>query len=94
MKLKAAALALLAIFSLAQCTTPHHAGHEEEFQSAVSMDDALARLKAGNRRYTSEKLAAKPDAFDLRQKVAGDQKPFAVVLSCADSRTPPEAIFD
>lgn len=94
MRLEAIALALLAVFSLTQCTTPHHAGHEEEFKSAVSMGDALTRLKAGNKRYTAEKPATKQDASELRGKVAADQKPFAVVLCCADSRTPPEVIFD
>lgn len=61
----------------------------------VSASDALERLKKGNKRYLS---GSKPrSALDL-QKMRGDQalgqSPFAVVLSCSDSRAPTEYLFD
>jgi carbonic anhydrase len=55
---------------------------------------ALSRLLAGNARFVRGKLTA-PDAIvERRQDVAGGQKPFAILLTCADSRVPPEHVFD
>ncbi len=54
---------------------------------------ALKRLLEGNRRFVSGKTML--DASEVRRtKVAYKHKPFAAVLSCADSRVPPEIIFD
>lgn len=55
-------------------------------------DEALQMLLQGNARYRTGKLA-----YDLnarRSQVAGAQNPFAMILTCADSRVPPELIFD
>lgn len=61
----------------------------------VSATDALERLKKGNKRYLSGSHSR--SALDL-QKMRGDQargqSPFAIVLSCSDSRAPTEYIFD
>lgn len=58
-------------------------------------DAALAKLMAGNKRYVAQK-AQHPDASaQRRQSLARQgQNPFAVVLGCADSRVPPELVFD
>jgi carbonic anhydrase len=54
---------------------------------------AMKRLMEGNRRYVSGKSTL--DISESRRiKVAYKQRPFAAVLSCADSRVPPEIIFD
>lgn len=55
---------------------------------------ALARLLAGNRRFASG-CARHPRQTPrtVREPAAG-QDPFAVVLGCADSRVPPEVVFD
>lgn len=59
----------------------------------ASADEALDKLMAGNARYargeTRERKFSKTRA-DLAMK----QKPFAIVLSCADSRVAPELLFD
>jgi carbonic anhydrase len=57
-------------------------------------DDALARLKEGNARYVKGRLKHPNGAPKRRAEVAQHQKPFAIVLSCADSRVPPELVFD
>ncbi|HEX6117031.1 MAG TPA: carbonic anhydrase [Solirubrobacterales bacterium] len=55
-------------------------------------DEALARLLAGNARFVAGR---KLDHDTLRRaELAAGQEPFAVILGCADSRVPPEAIFD
>ena len=59
-----------------------------------SPDAALAALKAGNERFLSGNTTAHLDAFSKVAKTASNQYPIACVFACADSRTPPEAIFD
>ena len=57
-------------------------------------DAALARLVKGNQRFVKDKLTHPRRDTARLAKVAEKQKPFAVVLGCADSRVPPEIIFD
>ncbi|HAA14492.1 MAG TPA: carbonic anhydrase [Cytophagales bacterium] len=61
---------------------------------SFSADTALQILKEGNRRYMIARpinpLPLRPDSQDFD---AG-QRPFAAVLTCADSRLSPEIIFD
>jgi len=62
-------------------------------QEAMTPAVALAQLKTGNARF----VAGKPAHRDLaaeRAATAAGQYPFAVVLSCIDSRTSSELIFD
>jgi carbonic anhydrase len=55
--------------------------------------DAFQRLLEGNRRYVSNTSSA--DRSERRRReVAKGQTPFAGILTCADSRVPPEIIFD
>lgn len=54
---------------------------------------ALARLKAGNARFVSSPQDALPVDAGRRAALATGQTPFATVLSCADSRVPPEIVF-
>ena len=58
---------------------------------AVSPDDALARLREGNRRFvTGEGNAVR----SWQPGLVDGQQPFAVILGCADSRAPAEYVFD
>jgi carbonic anhydrase len=54
----------------------------------------LARLRAGNERFVKGASAAVPLGAPTRQSLAAEQHPFAMVLTCADSRVPPEYIFN
>ena len=60
----------------------------------VSAADALGRLRAGNERFVKEASAAVALGPTMRQALATAQNPFATILSCADSRVPPEYIFN
>ena len=51
------------------------------------------RLKEGNKRYVSDLENPSSDK-ELRGSLTVGQQPFAIVLSCADSRVVPEMIFD
>jgi len=54
----------------------------------------IQALKLGNARYVRDAMAHPHEhAVDRKQLVAG-QHPRAVILGCADSRVPPEIIFD
>ena len=56
--------------------------------------DALQRLKDGNKCYSSDKCQYFGHDKITRKKWEKTQKPFAIVLSCADSRVMPELVFD
>ncbi len=56
-------------------------------------EQALRRLLAGNWRYVANKPTLN-ESSSRRIEVATDQKPFAMIFSCVDSRVPPELLFD
>ena len=56
-------------------------------------DRAVQRLMGGNERFVAGKRMV-PDEPKRRQELAQSQKPIAVVVSCSDSRVPPEIVFD
>ena len=55
--------------------------------------EALKLLQAGNKRYRQEKLQLR-DYSPVGEKRAAEQKPFAAIITCADSRISPELVFD
>lgn len=65
----------------------------DDKKAPISPKDAFAQLKEGHARY----LAGEPKERDFsvgRAARAEGQAPFIGVLACADSRVPPEIIFD
>jgi carbonic anhydrase len=60
----------------------------------ISPADALQMLLDGNGRFVDGKKQYPNQDAARRQDIAGGQHPFACVLSCSDSRIPPELIFD
>ena len=64
-----------------------------DMQKAVSPDDAIARLKAGNERFVSGKTV-NCDLMLQVKETAKAQAPFAAIVGCIDLRVPPEFVFD
>jgi len=61
----------------------------------MSADEALKRLMDGNKRYVEYEMSACRRATEkMRASLSHDQRPYAVILACSDSRVPPEIIFD
>jgi carbonic anhydrase len=67
--------------------------HSKKSQSEVTPDDALLFLKEGNDRFVSN-LRANRNLLQQVNETSDGQFPFAVILSCIDSRTSAELIFD
>lgn len=66
----------------------------DETAPKATADAALVRLKAGNARFVANPVGSLPVGPNRRQELAAGQAPFATVLSCADSRVPPEVVFN
>jgi carbonic anhydrase len=62
--------------------------------TAVSAEQALQKLKDGNERFAKDMLERKDVGAARRAALSKGQKPFAVILCCADSRVTPEIIFN
>src|SRR5207247_5373090 len=80
---------LLSATQLALAADPAHPE-----QPTVAPAKAIAKLKEGNGRYTSGNLEHPGQTTERRAELTKDQHPFAVILSCSDSRVPPEIVFD
>lgn len=60
----------------------------------LSWQDALGRLKTGNKNFVADRLDGKLQNSSRREDLVGGQEPYAIILSCADSRVVPELAFD
>jgi carbonic anhydrase len=61
----------------------------------ISAIEALALLRAGNRRFVTYRSTAAPAPNHAhRAELVAGQEPFAIVLGCSDSRVPAELVFD
>ena len=80
-------LITLAIFCIANSCFAHT--HDN-----LSASDALDKLKEGNKRFVELKQKHPDEDKKRRKEMLKGQHPFVVILSCSDSRVPPELIFD
>lgn len=77
------------------CTTPNPGPPPttKALQQSLTPDQALKRLEDGNARFVEGRTFHR-DWREQRGQTAGAQYPFAVVLSCIDSRSSSEIVFD
>jgi carbonic anhydrase len=68
--------------------------HMAQTKTASGPDETLARLKAGNEHHVTHKYQHPHETLVRQTELIAGQHPEAQILSCADSRVPPELIFD
>ena len=88
----ASCFVIVGLLSASQFARAADPAHPE--QPAVAPAGAIAKLKEGNGRYASGKLQHPGQTTERRAELTKDQHPFAVIVSCSDSRVPPEIVFD
>lgn len=71
----------------------HDTGHGEA-KAGVAPEQSLKWLMNGNTRYVTKSFRADGRSADDRKRLLAGQHPHAIILSCADSRVPPETVFD
>jgi carbonic anhydrase len=91
-------LTLVASFVIAVAVTPAIPQSATQYESSretgsQSVDQIWNTLMDGNKRFVAGKAAAH-DVISQRRNLAKTQNPLVAVLSCSDSRVPPETIFD
>lgn len=69
-------------------------GPERAPRTALTPDEALARLKKGNSDFLNDHVPPRPTDHDRRLQLALAQTPFAILVGCSDSRVSPAHLFD
>lgn len=78
-------IALVSFCSVISCNTKELSNTENPNQK---------KLLDGNKRFVEGKMSHPDQAAIRRTELAKGQHPFAVIVSCSDSRVPPEVLFD
>lgn len=75
---------------------PHAAPdpHGHTAAPTASADEVLRDLTAGNKRFAAGRCKHPHSSLARLKETAPAQHPSAVILSCSDSRVPPEVLFD
>ncbi|MBS1514324.1 MAG: carbonic anhydrase [Bacteroidetes bacterium] len=85
---------LLAFAFIAAAAFPQdYVTQTKETQKKMTPKEALQNLKDGNARFIDGKMTHR-NFKEQMEKTAKGQYPFAVILSCIDSRSPSEIVFD
>jgi carbonic anhydrase len=88
----ASCFVIVGLLSASQFTGAADPAHSD--QPAVAPAEAISKLKEGNGRYTGGNLQHPGQTAERRTELAKTQHPFATIVSCSDSRVPPEIVFD
>lgn len=62
--------------------------------AGISAGEAFEKLQAGNKRFINARMNHPDESKKRRAELEKGQHPFVAVLSCSDSRVPPEIVFD
>lgn len=77
-----------------ESTTDSHAAPAKQQSGENLSDRSLRWLQNGNTRFVTRRFRADGRQPADRERTKLGQKPHAIVLSCSDSRVPPEVVFD
>jgi carbonic anhydrase len=93
-KVSCASIIFFALFAVAQQPAEAPAAHSQHAaQPPESADKIWSELMEGNKRFVSGKLTPRA-VINVRHSLENAQHPRIMLLSCSDSRVPPELIFD
>ena len=67
---------------------------QKQDQNEVNIQTPLDRLKAGNEKFVNGHPIHPDETLSRIRDLKTGQNPFVVLVSCSDSRVPPELIFD
>jgi carbonic anhydrase len=88
----ACCVAVVSLFGTNQFVRAADPAHPEG--PTVAPAEAISKLKEGNGRYAGGNLQHPGQTTERRAELAKSQHPFATIVGCADSRVPPEIVFD
>jgi len=88
----ASCLVIVSLLGSSQFTGAADPAHSD--QPTVAPAEAISKLKEGNGRYTGGNPQHPGQTTERRTELAKTQHPFAAIVSCSDSRVPPEIVFD
>ena len=75
-------------------STNNNSQYKTEDIQITNADEALARLKAGNERFVNNKSELINVTSERRDELLDHQSPYAIVVSCSDSRVTPTTVFN
>ena len=85
---------VLVVFLSGVAAIGANVAHGSSADTAMIPEQALNTLMGGNSRFVSGNVLHPNQSDEQQAKVVSGQEPFAVIVSCSDSRVPPEIIFD
>ena len=87
-------LSIAVLLAAHTASAADHAADHPAAPAGLLPEAALEQLMAGNKCFLEDALRHPDQSESHRVKVAKGQRPFAIVLTCADSRVAPEIYFD
>ena len=73
---------------------PEYSLSTHEAAAALTAEQVLTRLEAGNERFVRGEARFPTVQKDILAELAKGQQPYATIIGCSDSRVPPELVFD
>ena len=86
--------AIIATLILLILFTPTSLSTGQNAEEKITADSVLAELKTGNSHHVAHRYQHPHETLDRQRQLVSGQHPHAEVLSCSDSRVPPEIVFD
>jgi len=86
--------AILTTLILLVLLSPASLSGGQKAEEKFTAESVLAELKLGNGHHVAHRYQHPHETLDRQRQLVSGQHPHAEILSCADSRVPPEIIFD